>query len=37
MTTIMLSSINGTCELIGIKIDPELPLHEGVQRSESVA
>jgi AcrR family transcriptional regulator len=37
MTTIMLSSIYGTCELLGIKIDPDLPLHEGVRRRESVA
>ena len=36
MTTIMLSSIYGICELLGIKIDPELPLHEGVRRRESV-
>lgn len=37
MTTIMLSSIYGTCELLGIKIDPDLPLHEGVRRQEIVA
>jgi AcrR family transcriptional regulator len=37
MTTIMLGAINGTCELLGIKIDPDLPLHEGVRRRESVA
>jgi len=37
MTTIMLSSIYGTCELLGIKIDPDLPLHEGVRRREAVA
>ena len=37
MTTIMLSSIYGTCELLGIKIDPDVPLHEGVRRRESVA
>ena len=37
MTTIMLSSIYGTCELLGIKIDPDLPLHEGVRRRETVA
>jgi AcrR family transcriptional regulator len=37
MTTIMLSSIYGTCELLGIKIDPDLPLHEGVRRRENVA
>jgi hypothetical protein len=37
MTTIMLGAIRGTCELLGIKIDPELPLHEGVQRREPVA
>jgi hypothetical protein len=37
MTTIMVGSINGTCELLGIKIDPDLPLHEGVRRREHVA
>lgn len=37
LTTIMVGSINGTCELLGIKIDPDLPLHEGVRRRESVA
>ncbi|MET0473041.1 MAG: TetR/AcrR family transcriptional regulator [Mycobacterium sp.] len=37
MTTIMLSSIYGTCELLGIKIDPDLSLHEGVRRRETVA
>jgi hypothetical protein len=36
MTTIMLGSIKGTCEMLGIKIDAELPLHEGVQRREPV-
>lgn len=25
MSTIMLGAINGTCELLGINIDPELP------------
>jgi AcrR family transcriptional regulator len=34
LTTIMVGSINGTCELLGIRIDPDLPLHEGVQRRE---
>lgn len=37
MTTIMLGSINGTCELLGIKIDRDLPLGEGVQRREPVS
>ena len=37
MTTIMLGSINGTCELLGIKIDRDLPLGEGVQRRETVS
>jgi hypothetical protein len=37
LTTIMVGSINGTCELLGIKIDPDLPLHEGVSRREHVA
>jgi AcrR family transcriptional regulator len=37
LTTIMIGSINGTCELLGIGIDPDLPLHEGVRRREHVA
>ncbi|KUI22090.1 AsnC family transcriptional regulator [Mycobacterium sp. IS-1496] len=37
LTTIMIGSINGTCELLGIAIDPDLPLHEGVRRQEHVA
>ena len=37
LTTIMVGSINGTCEVLGIRIDPDLPLHEGVQRTEHVA
>ena len=32
LTTIMVGVINGTCELLGIKIDPDLPLHDGVRR-----
>ncbi|WP_193043568.1 TetR/AcrR family transcriptional regulator [Mycolicibacterium baixiangningiae] len=37
LTTIMIGSINGTCELLGISLDPDLPLHEGVRRNEHVA
>ena len=37
LTTIMVGSINGTCEVLGIRIDPDLPLLEGVQRHEHVA
>jgi AcrR family transcriptional regulator len=37
LTTIMVGSINGTCELLGIKIDSDLPLHKGVRRREHVA
>lgn len=37
LTTIMVGAIGGTCELLGIKLDPDLPLHEGVRRSEHVA
>ena len=37
MTTIMLGAINGTAELLGIRIDPELPIHEAVPRSQPVA
>jgi hypothetical protein len=33
----MMGSINGTCEVLGIRIDPDLPLHEGVTRREQVA
>ena len=33
LTTIMLGAINGTAELLGIKIDPERPIHEAVPRS----
>ncbi|EJZ04813.1 TetR/AcrR family transcriptional regulator [Mycolicibacterium vaccae] len=37
LTTIMVGSINGTCEVLGIKIDPDVPLHKGVKRREQVA
>lgn len=37
LTTIMIGSINGTCELLGIALNPDLPLHEGVRRSAHVA
>lgn len=37
LTTIMVGAIGGTCELLGIKLDPDLPLHEGVRRGEHVA
>ncbi len=37
LTTIMIGSINGTCELLGIAIDPDLPLHEGVRRRKRAA
>jgi AcrR family transcriptional regulator len=37
LTTIMIGSINGTCELLGIAMNPDLPLHEGVRRREHVA
>ncbi len=37
LTTIMLGSIDGTCEVLGISIDPDMPLHEGVRRREQVA
>lgn len=37
LTTIMLGAINGTTALLDIKIDPELPLHEGVRRREPAA
>ncbi|WP_283610832.1 TetR/AcrR family transcriptional regulator [Mycolicibacterium poriferae] len=37
LTTIMMGSINGTCEVLGVQVDPDLPLHEGVRRHERVA
>ncbi|MCW2688956.1 MAG: transcriptional regulator [Mycobacterium sp.] len=37
LTTIMVGAINGTTELLGIKIDPELPIHEAVRRRQPVA
>ena len=37
LTTIMMGAINGTCEVLGIKVDPDVPLHEGVKRREQVA
>ncbi|MGE5695735.1 MAG: TetR/AcrR family transcriptional regulator [Candidatus Sericytochromatia bacterium] len=38
MTTIMLGAINGTAELLGIKLDPDRPIHEAVPRTnDSVA
>jgi AcrR family transcriptional regulator len=37
LTTIMVGAIGGTCELLGVKLDPDLPLHEGVSRREHVA
>ena len=37
LTTIMLGAINATTALLGIKIDPELPIHAAVPRSQPVA
>lgn len=38
LTTIMVGSIYGTTELLGVKIDPERPVHDAVTRdSHSVA
>ena len=37
LTTIMFGAINGTTALLGIKIDPELPIHAAVPRSQPVA
>lgn len=32
LTTIMMGAINGTTALLGIRIDPELPIHDAVRR-----
>jgi AcrR family transcriptional regulator len=38
LTTIMLGAINGTAELLGVKVDPDRPIHEAVPRTnDSVA
>jgi AcrR family transcriptional regulator len=37
LTTIMIGAINGTTALLGIKIDPDLPIHQAVPRSQPVA
>lgn len=38
LTTIMLGAINGTAELLGIKLDPDRPIHEAAPRTnDSVA
>ncbi|HEY7052405.1 MAG TPA: TetR/AcrR family transcriptional regulator [Mycobacterium sp.] len=34
LTTIMLGAINGTADLLGVKIDPERPIHEAVPRAD---
>lgn len=36
LTTIMLGAINGTTALLGIKIDPEQPIHDAVPRESVV-
>ncbi|WP_370063187.1 TetR/AcrR family transcriptional regulator [Mycobacterium sp. MAA66] len=35
MTTIMMGAINGTGELLGISFEPDLPVHDAVQRQQS--
>lgn len=37
LTTIMVGAINGTCELLGITIDPDRPLQDGVGQREPVS
>ena len=37
MTTIMVGAINGTGELLGIKIDADQPIHTAVRRQQPVA
>jgi AcrR family transcriptional regulator len=38
LTTIMLGAINGTAELLSVKVDPDQPIHEAVPRTnDSVA
>jgi AcrR family transcriptional regulator len=37
MTTIMMGAINGTAELLGVKIEADQPLHTAVRRQQPVA
>ncbi|MGV0791757.1 TetR/AcrR family transcriptional regulator [Mycolicibacterium sp. XJ1819] len=37
MTTIMMGAINGTAELLGVKIDADGPIHTAVRREKPVA
>jgi hypothetical protein len=37
MTTIMVGAINGTAELLGIKIDADQPINTAVRRQQPVA
>jgi len=36
LTTIMLGTINGTAELLGIDLDPDLPIRSAVPRRAAV-
>lgn len=37
LTTIMMGAIIGTTALLGIKIDPDLPIHQAVPRDGAEA
>lgn len=37
MTTIMMGAVNGTAELLGVKIDTDQPIHTAVRRQQPVA
>ena len=37
MTTIMMGAINGTAELLGVKIEADLPINTAVRRQQPVA
>ena len=37
LTTIMVGAIDGTAELLGIKIDPDLPIHNAAPRQHAVS
>jgi hypothetical protein len=37
LTTIMLGTVNGTADLLGVHLDPDLPIHDATPRRAAAA
>jgi hypothetical protein len=37
LTTIMLGTVNGTADLLGVNLDPDRPIHNAMQRRPAAA